>query len=139
MPSPSSKDGPGPSAALSWPSCIESRGAGMRQPRLKAKSADTYHKPIANFRPSRFFGPSGKIGPQSESSTPGFGVLGIFARLDTMLPSIPPEGFRGPQKVALLPGARLIPAEFASAGRDLNFVVYRQITNRWNIFQIPLR
>jgi hypothetical protein len=55
-----------------------------------------------------------------------------------MLPPIPRGGFRDAQAVAVLPGARVIPEEFAAAGPDLGFVAYRQITNRWNIFQIPL-
>jgi hypothetical protein len=56
-----------------------------------------------------------------------------------MLPPIPRGGFKDIHEVVVLPGARVIPEEFSAAGPDLSFVAYRQISNRWNIFQIPLR
>jgi Tol biopolymer transport system component len=57
----------------------------------------------------------------------------------TMLPPIPPGGFKDPEEFEALPGARVILEEFAAAGPDLSFVAYRQVSQRWNIFQIPLR
>jgi hypothetical protein len=56
-----------------------------------------------------------------------------------MLPPIPPNGYRRAAEVAELPGAVVIPEEYAAVGPALSSWAYLQSNDVWNIFQLPIK
>jgi eukaryotic-like serine/threonine-protein kinase len=66
-------------------------------------------------------------------------TVAVPLKAGEMFPPLPPGGFETAAELAKLPGAIVIPADFADVGPGMSSWAYHRANNQQNIFQIPLQ